>query len=71
MDKDCSDALRSSINALKVVNGTAERGIALIKKFNESVRDEQQKQFLLKIVEHRRKAVTKRTKAGVAYYNII
>lgn len=56
-----SDSLREKVNALKVVNDTAERGIALIKKFNESVKDEQQKQFLLKVVEHHRKAVTKRT----------
>ena len=67
-DEYCNDTLRNSINALKVVNDTAERGIALIKKFNDSIRDEQQKQFLLRIVEHHRKAVTKRTKAGVASY---
>ena len=53
------------MNALKVVNDTAERGIALIKKFNESVRDEQQKQFLLRVVEHHRKVVNKRTKKGL------
>ena len=61
----CSDALRSSINALKVVNDTGERGIALIKKFNDSVRDEHQRQFLLMIVEHHRKVITKWTKAEV------
>ncbi|GBM99756.1 hypothetical protein AVEN_268025-1 [Araneus ventricosus] len=38
----CSDSLRSHVNALKAVNDTAEREIALIKKFNESVRNEQQ-----------------------------
>jgi hypothetical protein len=66
----CSDAPRSSINSLRVVNDTAERGIGLIKKFNDSVRDEQQKQFLLRIVEHHRKVVTKRTKAGIASYKL-
>lgn len=34
------DSLRSHVNALKVVNDTAERGLALIKKFNESIKDE-------------------------------
>ena len=68
LEEYCNDALRSSINSLKVVNDTAERGIALIKKFNESVRDDQQKQFLLRIVEHHRKAVRNRTKEGVASY---
>ncbi|CAH1108321.1 unnamed protein product [Psylliodes chrysocephalus] len=57
----CSDSLRNQVDALKVVNDTAERGIALIKKFNESVRDEQQKQLLLRVVEHHRKVVIKRT----------
>lgn len=66
----CSDSLRSQVNALKVVNDTAERGIALIKKFNESVRDEQQKQFLLRVVEHHRKVVTKRTKEGIASFKV-
>lgn len=66
----CSDSLRSHVNALKVVNDTAERGIALIKKFNESVRDEQQKQFLLRVVEHHRKVVTKRTKEGIASFKV-
>jgi hypothetical protein len=32
LEEYCNDALRSSINSLKVVNDTAERGIALIKK---------------------------------------
>ncbi|CAH1105830.1 unnamed protein product [Psylliodes chrysocephalus] len=44
----CSDSLRSQ------VDDTAERGIALIKQFNESVRDEQQKQFLLRVVKSRK-----------------
>lgn len=68
VEEYCSDTLRNSINALKVVNDPAERGVALIKKFNASVRDEQQKHFLLRIVEHHRKVVSKGTKAGVATY---
>lgn len=65
----CNDSLRSHVNVLKVVSDT-ERGIALIKKYNESVRDEQQKQFLLRVVEHHRKVVTKRTKQGIASFKV-
>lgn len=68
--KYCSDSLRSSLNALKVVNDTAERRITLIKKYDESVGDEQQKQFLLRVVEHHRKAVTKRAKEGIASFKV-
>lgn len=64
----CSTTLRALVDSLKVVNDTAERGIALIKKFNDSVKDEQQKQFLLRVVEHHRKCVAKRTKNEVAAY---
>uniref|UniRef100_T1I9H6 Uncharacterized protein n=1 Tax=Rhodnius prolixus TaxID=13249 RepID=T1I9H6_RHOPR len=66
----CSDSLRSHVNALKVVNDAVERGIVLIKKFNESVRDEQQKQYLLRMVEYHRKVVTNRTKEEIASYKI-
>ncbi|XP_073986719.1 uncharacterized protein [Rhodnius prolixus] len=66
----CSDSLRSHVNALKVVNDAVEREIVLIKKFNESVRDEQQKQFLLRAVEYHREVVTNRTKEEIASYKI-
>ncbi|XP_073979047.1 uncharacterized protein [Rhodnius prolixus] len=66
----CSDSLRSHVNALKVVNDAVERGIVLIKKFNESVRDEQQKQFLLRAVEYHREVVTNRTKEEITSYKI-
>ena len=56
----CSVSLKSIVNSLKVVNDTAERGIALIKKFNKSVRE-----FLLRLVKPHRKVVTKRTKEEV------
>lgn len=64
----CSTTVRDLVDGLKVVNDTAERGIALIKKFNDSVKDEEQKQFLLRVVEHHRRGVTKRTKEEVAAY---
>lgn len=47
------------MNSLKVVSDTTESGIAVLKKFNESLRDEQQKQFLLRVVERHRTALTK------------
>jgi hypothetical protein len=44
------------LKGLKVVNNTAERGVALIQAFNKTLtRDEDQLQFLLQVVsEHRR-----------------
>lgn len=57
-----SDSLREKVKALKEVNDTAERGIALIKQ--------QQKQFLLRVVEHHRKAVTKRTKERISSFKV-
>ena len=58
----------ASINALRVVNDTAERGIHLIKQFNNTTKDEEQKQFLLKIVHQMRKDVPQRTKDALASY---
>lgn len=43
------------INNLPCVNDSAERGVALIQEFNASVKDEQQRQFLLQVVEKHRK----------------
>lgn len=63
-----NDCLRQSINALKVIKDTAERGIAVIKQFTESVKDENKKQYLSQIVEHHRKEVPKRTMAGTYLY---
>ncbi|CAH1100202.1 unnamed protein product [Psylliodes chrysocephalus] len=64
------DSLISQVDALKVVNDTAERGIAVIKKFNEWVRDEKQKQFLLRVIEHHRKVITKRTKQRITSFKV-
>ena len=39
------------VKALKVVNDTAERGVALIQEFNADLtRNEEQKQYLLQVV---------------------
>lgn len=44
------------LSKLKVVNDSAERGIAMISTFNNSItQDEDQKQFLLQVIEKHRK----------------
>ena len=63
-------AIQTRVRALRVVNDTAERGIALIKRFRESVKDEKQKQYLLRVVELHRKALPKRTKEGCASFSV-
>ncbi|KAF0296800.1 hypothetical protein FJT64_005751 [Amphibalanus amphitrite] len=45
------EALKNRIRALKVVNDNAERGIALIKQFVGAVKDEEQRQYLLRVVQ--------------------
>lgn len=58
---------RERAAALSVVNDAAERGIALIEKFNNSItRDEQQKQYLLKLVHRHRQLVGREKKADLA-----
>ena len=51
-----SQPAESIVTALKVVNDTAERGVKLIQDYNLILtKDEEQKQFLLQVVqEHRR-----------------
>ena len=51
---------------LKVVNDTAERGIKLISDYATSItNDEEEKQFLLQIVENHRKQVPNITKSNL------
>ena len=58
--KMCQDIIKT----VKVVNDLAERGVALIQEFNSSItRNEEQKQFLLQIVEDHRKQFPAPTKA--------
>ena len=41
-----------TVSSLKVVNDSAERGVALIKAFNDSISsNEEQKKFLLQVVQ--------------------
>lgn len=52
---------------LKVVNDSAERGIALIEKYNQCLtKDEEQKQFLLRFVQSHRQQFPSSSKAELA-----
>lgn len=49
----------------KVVNDMAERGVALVQEFNSSLtRNEEQRQFLLQVVEEHRKQFSEPTKTA-------
>ncbi len=53
-------ATKARIDNLKVVNDAAERGVALIQSFNAVISNqEEQKQFLLQVVEQHRKVFPK------------
>ena len=58
---------RERVHKLRVVNDTAERGVKLFEEFNKLItNDEQEKQFLLQVVEANLKAVpTEPTKKSV------
>jgi hypothetical protein len=52
------------VQSLKVVNDLAERGVALIQEFNSSLtRNEEQKHYLLQVVEDQRKKFSTPTKS--------
>ena len=47
--------LKASVSKMKVINDCAERGIALIEKYNESLtKNGEQKQFLLRFAQRHR-----------------
>ena len=51
--------------SMRVVNDLAERGVALIQEFNSSLtRNEEQKQFLLQVVEDHRNKFSAPTKSA-------
>jgi len=56
---------RATVRGLQVTTDAAERGVALILRFQAWTKDEQQKPFLIEVVHHDCKTV-KRTKVGVA-----
>ena len=64
------DHLIQKVHSIKVINDCAERGIALIKSCQASVRDEEQKQFLLRIVQGHREKVPKRDKISYSKYSV-
>ncbi|KAG0714142.1 hypothetical protein GWK47_014691 [Chionoecetes opilio] len=64
------EALKNRVRALKVVNDSAERAIALIKQFAGTVKDEGQRQYLLRVVKHHRSEVPKRTKAACSAFSL-
>ena len=54
----------SIVRGLNVTNDAAERDVALIKSFNSSITtDEEQKQFLLQIVEEHRRSLPNSNKS--------
>jgi hypothetical protein len=56
---------RETVHSMKVINDLAERGVALIQEFNSSItRSEEQKQYLLQVVEGHRNAFGAPTKAA-------
>ena len=53
------------VKSVKVINDLAERGVALIQDFNSSLtRNEEQKQYLLHVIEEHRKQFSVPTKAS-------
>lgn len=55
------------VNAIKVVNDTAERGVALISEYNDKLtNDELQKQYLLQVIREHRKKFPNTKKSTVA-----
>lgn len=59
--------LHERVKMLRVVNDSAERGIALIEKYNQSLtKDEEQKQFLLHFVQSHRQQFRSSSKAELA-----
>ena len=59
--------LSERVKMLKVVNDSAERGIALIEKYNQCLtKNEEQKQFLLRFVQSHRQQFPSSSKAQLA-----
>lgn len=61
-------AMKENVTLLKVVNDCAERGVALIQSYNNSLtKNEDQKQYLLQLVSRHRKLFPVPTKAALTY----
>ena len=62
-DDETFQAALQCVRSIRVVNDTAERGIALAKRFTSAImKQEDQKQFLLYLVHHVTKEVPKKPK---------
>jgi hypothetical protein len=58
--------MQQKVRQLKVVNDSADRGIALISAFNSTItKDERQKQYLLRLVDEHRKQYPVASKSAV------
>ena len=56
--------MQQKVRQMKVVNDCAERGIALITTYNSCItKDEDQKQYLLRLVDLHRKTFSEASKA--------
>jgi hypothetical protein len=64
-DQEIYKKNRDVVRSVKVVNDLAERGVALIQEFNASItRNEEQKQYLLQVIEDHRREFPAATKGG-------
>ena len=57
---------KAFVNSVKVVNDTAERGIATLKSFAQCVKGQQQFQWLLQAVEQHRRKIPRLTKQALS-----
>ena len=65
-DDESYKKLRTRVHTMKVVNDSAEHGIALIQKYNDMItKDECQKQFLLQFVQRHRQLYPIPSKAAM------
>jgi hypothetical protein len=64
--------MKEKVNCLKVINDTAERGIALMSTYNKTLaKNEKRKQNVLQVVEDNRKRVKSTTKEALKSYQTI
>ena len=65
-EDDSFRKLKESVMRMKVVNDTAEHGLAQIQKYNDTItKNEHQKQFLLRFIQRHRKLYPTSTKAAL------
>jgi hypothetical protein len=63
---------RAKVNGLKVINDCAERAIALMTQYNDSLaKDEEKKRKILQVVENNRKRVKSTSKNALQHYKTV